>query len=182
LPLEIGIPLSTTPAVSENVEQCCKKGNPLALCKTKVEWGKGVPTAIQTIREPILNNAALPVNTVTVCVLDDDPSVLKALGRLLSSAEWRVATFSDPHLFLRYAQTDAPAVVVLDMSMPIMHGLEVQTRLHQVSPGTRVIVLTAKDDPIVRDKALAAGAFAFFLKPQDDAELLTAIETAVSHG
>ena len=137
---------------------------------------------MKTIGEAILNNAALPVNAVTVCVLDDDPSVLKALVRLLSSAEWRVATFSDPHLFLRYAQTQAPAVVVLDMSMPIMHGLEVQTRLHQVSPDTLVIVLTAKDDPTVRAKALAAGAFAFFLKPQDDEELLAAIETAVSEG
>jgi FixJ family two-component response regulator len=137
---------------------------------------------MQTIGEPILNDAALPVNAVTVCVLDDDPSVLKALGRLLSSAEWLVATFSDPHLFLRHAETHKPAVVVLDMSMPIMHGLEVQTRLHQVSPDTLVIVLTAKDDPIVRAKALVAGAFAFFLKPQDDEELLAAIETAVSEG
>lgn len=135
---------------------------------------------MQAIGEPILNSRALQVNTVTVCVLDDDPSVLKALGRLLSSAEWQVATFNDPHLFLRYAQTHKPALVVLDMSMPLMHGLEVQKQLRDVSPATRVVVLTAKDDPIVQTKALAAGAFAFFLKPQDDEELLAAIEAALS--
>jgi len=137
---------------------------------------------MQAIGEPILNSPALQVNAVTVCVLDDDPSVLKALGRLLSSAEWQVATFNDPHLFLRYAQTHKPALVVLDMSMPLMHGLEVQKRLREISPVTRVIVLTAKDDLIVRAKALAAGAFAFFFKPQRDDELLATVEAALSHG
>ena len=58
-----------------------------------------------------------------------------------------------------------------------MNGLEVQRRLRSVSPGTRVIVLTSKDDPSVRAKALAAGASAFFLKPAPDEEFLGEIES-----
>ena len=121
-----------------------------------------------------------PVNAETVCVLDDDPSVIKAIGRLLISAEWRVVTFSDPHLFLRYAETHEPGAVVLDMSMPAMHGLEVQKRLREISPATRVIVLTARDDPNVRAKAVAIGASAFFVKPEGGEELLAAVKAALS--
>jgi DNA-binding NtrC family response regulator len=97
----------------------------------------------------------------TVWLLDDDPSVLKANGRLLASAGWEVERFIDPDAFLRHAEIHHPRVVVIDMWMPRMDGLEVQRRLSGISPSTRVIVLTANDDRIVRWKALAAGAAAF---------------------
>ena len=61
-----------------------------------------------------------------------------------------------------------------------MSGLEVQSRLRELSPSTRVIVLTGKDDPLVRSTALNAGASAFFDKPFDDEELLTAIRLALA--
>ena len=118
--------------------------------------------------------------TITVCLLDDDESVLKATGRLLKSAGWDVKTFSDPCVFLRYAKDHAPKIVVIDIWMPIMNGLEVQNQLRDVSPSTRVVVLTSKDDPSVRSKALDAGASDFFLKPVDDEEFLAGIETAAS--
>jgi FixJ family two-component response regulator len=86
----------------------------------------------------------------TVWLLDDDPSVLKATSRLLASAGWEVESFIDPHAFLRHAEIHHPRVVVIDMGMPRMHGLEVQRRLSGISPSTRVIVLTANDDRIVR--------------------------------
>jgi len=113
-----------------------------------------------------------------ICLLDDDPSVLKATGRLLSSVGWEVATFSDPHAFLRHAQTHHPRLVVIDIWMPVMDGLEVQRRLGEVSPGTRVIVLTGKDDRVVRWKALAAGAAAFCIKPERDGEFLASVQSA----
>ena len=117
---------------------------------------------------------------LTICLVDDDPSVLKATGRLLSSAGWKVEAFSDPIAFLHYAQTHHPNVVVLDIRMPIMGGLEVQTRLQNLSPESRVIVLTSKDDPSVRSKAMDAGATAFFLKPVNDEEFLAGVESAAS--
>ena len=117
-------------------------------------------------------------STSTVCLLDDDPLVLKATGRLLDSAGWQVETFTDPDAFLRHAQTYRPRVVVIDMLMPRMHGLEVQRRLSEVSPATQVIVLTAKDDQAVRWRALAAGAVAFFIKPERADEFLAGIRLA----
>jgi FixJ family two-component response regulator len=115
-----------------------------------------------------------------VCLLDDDPSVLKGLGRLFSSADLDAKTFSDPEEFLRYAQTHRPAVALIDVCMPLMSGLEVQSRLGKISPSTRVIIFTGKDDPLVRSTALNAGASAFLTKPFDDEELLTAVRVALT--
>ena len=106
--------------------------------------------------------------------------MLKATGRLLSSAGWNVESFLDPSAFLDYAQEHHPKVVVIDVWMPAMNGLEVQSRLRTLSPSTRVIVLTGKDDSTVRSKALGAGASAFLVKPASEDELLGSIETAAS--
>jgi FixJ family two-component response regulator len=116
----------------------------------------------------------------TVCILDDDPSVVKSTSRLLSSAGWRVASFTDPMVFLHHAEKCRPKVVVLDILMPAMNGLEVQKRLRALSPESRVIILTSKDDPSVRDKASEQGASSFFVKPIGDEEFLGGIESAFS--
>jgi len=118
-------------------------------------------------------------NAFIVCLLDDDPSVLKGLRRLFSSAELPAETFSDPEEFLKYARTHRPAVALVDVCMPQMSGLEVQSQLSQISPSTRVIIFTGKDDPLVRSTALNAGASAFLTKPFDDEELLTAVRLAL---
>ena len=122
----------------------------------------------------------MPNPNAVVCLLDDDPSVLKALIRLLSSASLQAEPFSDPALFLQYAKIHRSLVAVIDVWMPIMNGLEVQSRLHEVSPSTHVIILTGKDDPLVRSTALNAGASAFLIKPVHHEEFLTAIRLAIS--
>lgn len=122
------------------------------------------------------------VNQVTdvVCLLDDDPSVLKAVGRLLSSVGCCVKQFNDPAEFLAYAKIHRTAVAVIDIWMPLMSGLEVQSRLRELSPSTRVIIFTGREDPRVRSSALNAGASAFLMKPFDDDELLTAVSLALA--
>ena len=122
----------------------------------------------------------LTSNAFVVCLLDDDPSVLRGLGRLFSAADLRAELFSDPQKFLGYAQTHRPAVALIDVCMPQMSGLEVQSRLRKISPSTRVIIFTAKDDPAVRSTALDAGASAFFTKPFDDEELLSCVRLALA--
>ena len=117
-------------------------------------------------------------NGTTVCLLDDDPSLLRAMTRMLSSAGCRVQSFTDPIAFLDYVRDHRPPLAVLDILMPIMNGLEVQARLRDLSPSTGVIVLTSKDDPWVRSKAMDAGATAFFLKPVDEDQFLAAIASA----
>ena len=115
-----------------------------------------------------------------VCLLDDDPSVLKGLARLFSSAAIPLETFSDPEEFLAYARIHRPDVALIDVCMPEMSGLEVQSLLREMSPSTRVIVFTGKDDPLVRSTALTAGASAFLTKPFDDEELVTSVRLALA--
>jgi FixJ family two-component response regulator len=118
--------------------------------------------------------------TDVICLLDDDPSVLKAVVRSLSLAGWHVKGFSDPEKFLLHVKVHGAAVAVIDVWMPLMNGLEVQSRLRDVSPSTRVIIFTGKDDSDIRSKALNAGASAFLTKPLDDEELLTAVRCALA--
>ena len=70
-------------------------------------------------------------------------------------------------------------VTVLDVCMPETSGLEVQARLHEVSPGTKVIVITGWESPAVRAAALKGGAFAFLAKPFDDEEFLFLVRQAL---
>lgn len=117
---------------------------------------------------------------LTVSILDDDASVLRAVSRLLRSAGWRVEAFLDPIAFLNHVRANQPRVVVIDILMPIMSGLEVQSRLRKLSPSTQVVVLTSKDDPSVRSESMSAGASAFFLKPVCGEEFLAGIKSAAS--
>jgi len=122
---------------------------------------------------------ALSKETSAVYLLDDDPSILKATYRLLDSVGWKVEAFSDPIAFLEHAAIHCPELAVIDIVMPDMNGLEVQTRLRCLSPSTRVIVLTAKDDPLVRRTAMTSGASAFFLKGVESGEFLAGVKAAV---
>ena len=116
--------------------------------------------------------------TLGVYLLDDDPSVLKATSRLLDSVGWKVNAFTDPITFLEHAATHCPDLAIIDILMPEMNGLEVQTRLRGISPSTRVIMLTARDDPSVRRMAMNAGASAFFIKGVESSEFLAGVKAA----
>jgi FixJ family two-component response regulator len=118
------------------------------------------------------------LNNETAFLLDDDWSILKSTGRLLDSAGWKVEAFTDPIAFLDRASTHCPDIAVIDILMPEMNGLEVQTRLRRISPSTRVIVLTAKDDPSVRRMAMSSGASAFYVKGVESGEFLAGLKAA----
>src|SRR5262249_24477323 len=96
------------------------------------------------------------------------------------SAGWHPGQFSDPDAFLDYVKVHRPAVAIIDIWMPLMNGLEVQSRVRELSPPTRVIIFTGKDDPLFRSTSLKAGASAFFTKPFDDEQFLTAVRLALS--
>ena len=106
--------------------------------------------------------------------------MLKALGRLLNSAGFAVEKFSNPVDFLSELERRECRVAVLDVWMPDMSGLEVQTCLRRDSPETRIIFITGRDDPSVRQTALDAGAFGFLAKPFEDEVLLQLIHKAVA--
>jgi FixJ family two-component response regulator len=68
---------------------------------------------------------------------------------------------------------------VLDVWMPEVNGVEVQERLRKLSPGTRVIIITAREEPAIREAAMEAGAFAFLDKPFDDETFLALVRSAL---
>jgi FixJ family two-component response regulator len=102
------------------------------------------------------------------------------MSRLLSSAGWEYEQFSEPTPFLDFVQIHRTPVAVVDIWMPKMHGLEVQSQMRKISPSTRAIMITGQDDPLIRATALKSGAFGFFLKPFDDEEFLTAVRMALA--
>jgi FixJ family two-component response regulator len=115
-----------------------------------------------------------------IWILDDDVSLLRALGRLLRSAGFSVEQFNQPAAFLSRLKQARCQVAVLDVWMPVMNGLEVQTCLSQDSPETRIIFISGRDDPSVRQTALDAGAFAFLAKPFEDEVLVQLIHKALA--
>jgi FixJ family two-component response regulator len=117
----------------------------------------------------------------SVWLLDDDLSMLKALERLLKSEGFNVERFSQPAAFLSSMGEETPCrVAILDVWMPDMNGLEVQAVLRKDFPETRIIFISGRDDPSVRQAALEAGAFGFLSKPFDDEAFLQLVRKAVS--
>jgi FixJ family two-component response regulator len=112
-----------------------------------------------------------------VAVVDDDESVCRAIERLLRSVGIKAETFSSGEEFLGKLSSIAsyrPACVIMDFQMPGIDGLELQLRL--APTGVPVIFITAHDDPVVREKALASGAVCYLRKPFDAARLVKAVE------
>jgi FixJ family two-component response regulator len=120
-----------------------------------------------------MNDAA-----ITVFVVDDDASVLQALSRLLRAEGYAVRECPSPAAFLEQHDHDHPGCVVLDLSMPGLSGLEVQTAL--AAGGERpVVFITGHGDVPSSVQAMKAGAVDFLMKPFDDVELLRAVRSAV---
>jgi two-component system response regulator DctR len=115
-----------------------------------------------------------------IWLLDDDVSMLRALGRLMTSAGLIAEKFSDPVAFLARLKHARCRVAVLDVWMPVMNGLEVQASLRRDSPETRIIFMSGRDDPPVRQAALDAGAVAFLAKPFEDDVMVQLVQKAAA--
>ena len=140
-----------------------------------------MPTAVHSWKpaaEPVSKVCAF--DKASVCLLDDDLSMLKALERLLKSGGFNVERFHDPAAFLAAVGKSPCRVAILDVWMPDMNGLEVQAALRTASPETRIIFISGRDDPSVRHTALEAGAFGFLSKPFDDEAFLQLVRKAVT--
>lgn len=120
-----------------------------------------------------------PAKAKEVCLLDDDLSVLSSMRFLLLAEGFNVRAFNNPQDFLAYANTNPVPVLVTDIWMDRVTGLEVLARLCAISPKTKVIVITAREDSAARATATAMGPVAFFIKPFDDEEFIAAVWEAL---
>ena len=121
----------------------------------------------------------MPAKSKTICILDDDSSMRRAIRQLLDSNGLMALTFEDAEDFLAHARRNPVPLAVVDVWMPMMSGLEVQARLNELSPNTKVIVLTARETPAIRAAAMEGGAFAFVLKPFDHEAFLSLVRQAL---
>jgi|ERR1700720_115275 len=115
-----------------------------------------------------------------VCLVDDDPLVLSSLGHLLASDGIATRCFDKAETFLAHIEVNPVALVVLDIWMERVTGLDVLARLRVLSPQTRVIIITARDDQAVRATAMQSRPVAFFIKPFSDEEFLAAVHDALN--
>ena len=118
--------------------------------------------------------------SLRVAVVDDELSVRKALGRLLTASNIDVETFASGREFLDSLSSRRPDCVVLDLHMPGLSGLDVQHELTRAGAGLPIVIVTAHEDAERRAQCLAAGAMAYLLKPLDEHTLLDAIGKATA--
>lgn len=114
-----------------------------------------------------------------IAVVDDDESVRRAMRRLLQAAGLEVEIYASGTEFLEALLHRRPSCVVVDLHMPGMSGLEIQSRLVDSGADIPVIFMTAHDDRGARDRALQAGAAGYLRKPFSEEVLLEAIHAAV---
>ena len=116
-----------------------------------------------------------------VCVVDDDPTMLRAMDRLLFSDGFAVRPFNKGADFIAYVASHDVPLVVLDIWMEEMTGLEVLARLCAMSPQTHVVVITGREDTAARVTAMQIGTVAYLIKPFDDEQFLEVVHHALGH-
>jgi len=120
-----------------------------------------------------------PSADATVFVIDDDAGMRAATQRLLKSVGLRAETFATPQDFLRRKLPEGPSVLVLDVRLPGMSGLDVQRKLTEVGVQIPIIFITGHGDIPMTVKAMKSGAVEFLTKPFRDQDLLDAIQDAL---
>jgi FixJ family two-component response regulator len=115
----------------------------------------------------------------TVFVIDDDARMRAAMERLLKSVGLRAESFATPQDFLRRKPADGPSCLVLDVRLPGMSGLDVQSKLIDSGVHIPIIFISGHGDIPMTVKAMKSGAVEFLTKPFRDQDLLDAIQQAL---
>jgi DNA-binding NarL/FixJ family response regulator len=115
-----------------------------------------------------------------VLLADDHTLLLGAFEKLLASEYDVVGTVSDGRELVEAAQRLKPDVIVLDIGMPLLNGLEAGRQIKQLLPATKLVFLTMNEDSDLAAEAFRAGASGYLLKRSATAELATAIREVIS--
>jgi FixJ family two-component response regulator len=113
-------------------------------------------------------------------IVDDDEAVRDAISSLVRSAGFRAAGFPSVEAFIHSEHVNRAECLILDVRMPGLSGLELQSRLAQMKCSIPIILMTAHADDDVRTRALDRGAVAFLSKPFSGVALLDATHSALS--
>jgi DNA-binding response OmpR family regulator len=116
-----------------------------------------------------------------VLIVDDDKDMLRGMHIRLKANGYDVVFAADAISAISVARKEEPDVIILDIGLPGGDGLTVMERLKSLLPVAHipVIILTARDAATYKERAINAGAYAFFQKPVDNDELLESIQKAL---
>ena len=114
-----------------------------------------------------------------VMLADDHTMLVEAFRKLLESQCEVVGTASDGRVLLETAQRLKPDVIIVDIAMPLMNGLEAGLRLKELMPSTKLIFLTMNEDSDLAVEAMRCGASGYLLKSSAASELMQAIQMAL---
>lgn len=115
-----------------------------------------------------------------VLLADDHPDMLNVVARLLGRTFDVVGMVGDGESLLDVASELRPDVLVLDISMPLLTGIEAAQRLRERGNPARIVFLTVHDDPDFVRASLATGAFGYVVKPRVATDLVPAIREALA--
>lgn len=119
--------------------------------------------------------------TGTIYLIDDDNSMRDSLARMLRDVGYTVQDFESATSFLQNSLPVAPAVIVLDMQMPDVNGLDLMERLEKLGRKSPIVFLSGQSHPQQIVKGLKKGALDFLFKPFNIDELLQAIDQALEY-
>jgi FixJ family two-component response regulator len=114
-----------------------------------------------------------------VCIIDDDESVRVATTCLVRSLGHAVRTFASGEEFLNSPYVEDAECMIVDVNMPRMSGLELQSRLREKGLAPPIIFITAYPEERARARALEAGAICYLDKPFDSATLIECLDLAL---
>jgi FixJ family two-component response regulator len=114
-----------------------------------------------------------------VCIIDDDESVRVATTCLVRSLGHAVRTFASGEEFLNSPYVEDAGCLIVDVNMPRMSGLELQSRLREKGLAPPIIFITAYPEERARARALEAGAICYLDKPFDSATLIECLDLAL---
>jgi FixJ family two-component response regulator len=118
-------------------------------------------------------------NPPLIAVVDDEESVRLALARMLRASSFEVSIYRSGEDFLDSLKTVVPDCAVLDFQMPGLTGRDVQRAISIAKLSLPIIIVTAHDQPSLREKVLADGAVAYFTKPLRRDTLIAALQQAL---
>src|SRR5690606_12017473 len=139
---------------------------------------RGRPLSVHPADRPM--TCAMPTDSPTVYIIDDDPSMRAALEDLLASVGLRAAAFSGTRDFLAHAPADGPSCLILDVRMPEQSGTDFHVQMEALGLRMPVIFITGHGDIHMAVKAIKHGAADFLTKPFVDQDLIDAVQAALA--
>ena len=157
-----------------------------------ISQSKATPAPETSIRIPLAAPVSVSAQKTDlpgkkILVVDDDPITVRALSLKLKSKGYQVVSARDASRALNATRTEKPDLMLLDVNLPpevgcaAWNGFLVAEWLQRMEEGRNlpIIVMSATDSPDYRERAMAAGASAFFCKQMDNDQLFEAIESAL---